>query len=313
MSKKSNWTFDNIPDQAGRIAIVTGSNSGIGYETARMLAAKGAHVVMACRTLKKAESAKLKIIDQHAEASVEVMQLDLGSLASVRSFAAEFLGKFQRLDLLINNAGVMVPPLSKTEDGFELQFGTNHLGHFALTGLLLNAITATPESRIVVVSSTAHNWGAIDFENLNAEKSYSKWPFYGQSKLANLLFAYELQRKLTDWGSTTMVTAAHPGWTSTGLQKHAGLAQRLNRFFAMQPQQGALPTLYAATSPKATQAAFYGPDGFMEMNGYPTQVKSNKRSHDRKVATRLWEVSETMTGVKFNAPSPQPVNNHVVL
>lgn len=299
MSQKKHWAFDDIPDQSGRIVLVTGANSGIGYETARQLAARHAHVVMACRSLDKAEAAKARIVKDMPDASLQVMPLDLSSLASVKAFAEAFQAEHDRLDLLINNAGVMIPPFSITEEGFELQFGTNHLGHFALTGLLLPLINRTPEARIVTLSSEAHRLGKIDFDNLNAEKGYAKWPFYGQSKLANLLFTYELQRHLEAAGHTTIAVAAHPGWTATNLQRHTGLVAFFNRFFAMQPEQGALPTLFAATAPSVSGGTFYGPDGFLEMNGYPTQVQSSPRSHDRAVATRLWTVSEQLTGVRI--------------
>lgn len=307
MSRNNPWTFDDIPDQSGRVALVTGANSGIGYETARQLAARHAHVVMACRSLDKAEAAKARIVNDLPDASLRVMPLDLSSLASVHAFAEAFLAEHDRLDLLINNAGVMIPPYSTTAEGFELQFGTNHLGHFALTGLLLPLITRTPEARIVTVSSEAHRMGKIDFENLDGEKGYAKWPFYGQSKLANLLFTYELQRHLEAAGHTTIAVAAHPGWTSTNLQRHTGMVSFLNRFFGMQPEQGALPTLFAATASNVPGGTFYGPDGFLEMNGYPTQTQSSPRSHDRAVAARLWDVSEQLTGVRFKEDAPAAV------
>ncbi|MFQ5569174.1 MAG: oxidoreductase [Rhodothermales bacterium] len=308
MSQNNHWTFDDIPDQAGRIAVVTGANSGIGYETARMLATRGAHVVMACRSLDKADAARTRIVNDLPDASLQVMALDLSSLASVRAFAVAFQAQHDRLDLLINNAGVMVPPYSTTKEGFELQFGTNHLGHFALTGLLLPLINRTRQARIVTVSSEAHRFGKIDFDNLNAEKGYAPWPFYGQSKLANLLFTYELQRRLEAAGHTTLSVAAHPGWTATNLQQHDGRVRFLNRFFAMTPEQGALPTLFAATAPSVSGGTFFGPDGFLEMKGYPAQVRSSRRSHDRAVAVRLWDVSEQMTGVRFEeVAKEQPV------
>ena len=306
MSQKKQWTFDEMPDQSGRIALVTGANSGIGYETAHMLAARHAHVVMACRSLDKADAAQARILKDVPDAALHVMQLDLSSLASVQAFAEAFRAQYKRLDLLINNAGVMIPPYSTTAEGFELQFGTNHLGHFALTGLLLPLINQTPEARIVTVSSEAHRFGKIDFDNLNAEKGYAKWPFYGQSKLANLLFTYELQRHLETAGHTTIAVAAHPGWTATNLQQHTGQVRFLNRFFAMPPEQGALPTLFAATASGVSGGTFYGPDGFLEMNGYPTQVRSSRRSHDRAVAARLWAVSEQLTGVQFEQEAHEP-------
>ena len=288
-----------MPDQSGLTAVVTGSNIGIGYETARMLAARDANVVMACRNMAKAEKAKKLILDRHPKASVQTMQLDLSSLASVRAFAEKFLSERKKLDLLINNAGVMVPPLTKTEDGFELQFGTNHLGHFALTGLLLPLINQTQDARVVTVSSTAHLYGKIDFDNLDAEKGYSAWPFYGQSKLANLLFMLELQRRLEAAGQSTLSVAAHPGWTATNLQQNSGIARFFGRFIAMQPEQGALPTLYAATAPNVPGGTYYGPDGFREIKGYPAEAKTHERARDRAVAEKLWEISERLTGVSF--------------
>lgn len=309
MSQNKHWTFNDLPDQAGRVALVTGANSGIGYETARQLAVRRAHVVMACRSLDKAEAAKARIVKDMPDASVRVMPLDLSSLASVHAFAEAFQAEHDRLDLLINNAGVMVPPYSMTQEGFELQFGTNHLGHFVLTGLLLPLLNQTPNARIVTVSSTAHRFGKIDFDNLNAEKSYAKWPFYGQSKLANLLFTYELQRRLEAAGHTTIAVAAHPGWTATNLQQNAGVTRFLNRFFAMTPEQGALPTLFAATASSVSGGTFYGPDGFLEMNGYPTQVESSPRSHDRAAAARLWDVSEQLTGVRFKEVANEPAHS----
>ncbi len=307
MAQQKQWNFNDLPNQAGRVAIVTGANSGIGYETTRMLAAKQAHVVMACRTVAKAETAKARILETAPDAALHILPLDLSNLSSIRTFADTFLAQYEQLDLLINNAGVMVPPYTQTADGFELQFGTNHLGHFALTGLLLPLMNETQDARIVTVSSTAHKMGKIDFNNLNGEQGYQKWPFYGQSKIANLLFTYELQRRLDAAGESTIAVAAHPGWTSTNLQKNTRSAQFLNRFLAMMPEQGALPTLYAATAPNVPGGTYYGPDGFMEMKGHPTKVKSNDRSHDKAVAKRLWTVSEDMTGVQFNLRQVQPL------
>jgi len=296
---KHNWSAEQLGEQTGRVAIVTGSNSGIGFETARALAERGATVVMACRNLEKANPKADEIRAAHPGADVEVMQLDLSDLDSVRRFAEAFRAKHSRLDLLINNAGIMVPPYGKTAQGFETQFGVNHLGHFALTGALLDIITNTPGSRIVTVSSVAHLMGKIDFTDLNWEKGYKAQAAYGQSKLANLLFTYELQRRLAAAGKDTLSVAAHPGWTETNLQGHAKAVKFLNRFFAQQPVMGALPTLYAATEPSVNGAEYFGPSGFMEMNGPPKRVKSNKRSHDPNVAERLWNVSEEVTGVHF--------------
>jgi NAD(P)-dependent dehydrogenase (short-subunit alcohol dehydrogenase family) len=296
---KGNWNAKRLGDQTGRVAIVTGSNSGIGFETALVLAAKGADVVLACRNLTKAIPKAEEIRSAHPGAKVEVMELDLSNLSSVRSFADAFRAKHARLDLLINNAGIMVPPYGKTAQGFETQFGVNHLGHFALTGSLLDLITSTPGSRIVTVSSVAHYFGKIQFSDLNWENGYNAQAAYGQSKLANLLFTYELQRRLRAAGKDTLAVAAHPGWTETSLQDHAKAVKFLNRFFAQQPPMGALPTLYAATESDVNGAEYYGPSGFLEMNGPPKKVKSNKRSHDDNAAERLWNVSEELTGVRF--------------
>jgi NAD(P)-dependent dehydrogenase (short-subunit alcohol dehydrogenase family) len=299
MSSNSNWTAESIADQTGRVVIITGANSGIGSETARALANKGATVIMACRNQQKGEAAADSIRNEKPKGTVEVMQLDLADLDSVRAFADEFKQRYDRLDLLINNAGIMHPPFGKTKQGFETQFGVNHLGHFALTGLLLDLTLHTPQARIVTVSSAAHRFGRIDFDNLNAEKGYRANAAYGQSKLANLLFTYELQRRLEAAGSDTIAVAAHPGWTATNLQQHSGLIQFLNRFFAQTPEMGALPTLRAATAPDVQGADYYGPGKRMEMVGYPKKVQSNGRSHDAAVAAKLWTVSEEMTGVAY--------------
>jgi len=294
---KHNWRAEQAPDQTGRVAIVTGSNSGIGFETARVLAGKGATVIMACRNLDKANPKAEEIRAAHPGCDVEVMRLDLSNLDSVREFADEFREKHSRLDLLINNAGIMVPPYGTTAQGFETQFGVNHLGHFALTGLLLDLIVKTPGARIVTVSSVAHYMGKIDFSDLNWERGYKAQAAYGQSKLANLLFTYELQRRLAAAGKDTLAVAAHPGWTSTNLQEHAPSVKFMNRFFGQEPLMGALPTLYAATESDVKGGEYYGPSGLLEMNGPPKRVKSNKRSRDENVAERLWNVSQDLTGV----------------
>ncbi len=293
------WTHDDIPAQTGRTAIVTGANSGIGFETAKALTEKGAHVVLACRNQEKGGAALAEILGGQPAGTAELMALDLSDLASVRAFAEAFLAAHDRLDLLINNAGVMVPPKSTTKDGFELQFGTNHLGHFALTAHLLPRLLETDDSRVVNVSSMAHKSGRIDFDNLDASKGYRAWAAYGQSKLANLLFTSELQRRLSEAGYATMVTAAHPGWTATNLQDNSGAFKLLNRWFAQEPADGALPTLFAATAGEATPNGYYGPSGFLEMNGAPKPVGRTKRAQDDRVAQKLWVVSEQLTGVDF--------------
>ena len=301
MMKNEKWNTENILSQKGRIVIVTGSSSGIGYETVRVLANKQASVIIAVRNLDKGNKALAKIIQQNKDADVRVMELDLANLASVNNFAENFQKNYSRLDLLINNAGVMIPPYSKTTDGFELQFGTNHLGHFALTGQLLKLLISTNGSRIVNVSSGAHNFGKIDFDDLNWEKrNYAQWTAYGDSKLANLYFTYELDRKLKEQGINTVVTASHPGWTATELQRTAGdVMKYLNGIFAQDITMGALPTLRAAIEEGLKGAEYFGPNGFMEISGYPVKVESNQLSKDRAIAQKLWVVSEQLTGVKF--------------
>ena len=300
MSENGKWTTENIPEINGKIAIVTGANSGIGFETARYLAFKGAHVIMACRNMQKGEAAREQLLRLHPQVKVELMHLDLSDLRSVRGFVDEITGRFDRLDLLINNAGIMMTPYGQTADGFELQFGTNHLGHFALTGLLLDLLDRTPGARVVTISSMGHRMGEIDFENLNAEKEYNRQGAYSQSTLANLLFAYELQRRLETAGVDVIYIAAHPGWTATDLQRHSGLFQFLNTFFAQKIRMGALPTLRAAVDPAAGSGDYYGPEGFGGMRGYPVKVDSNSRSHDTEIAAKLWTVSEQLTGVSYS-------------
>jgi len=300
---KQKWTADSIGDQTGRVAVVTGANTGIGLEAARELARQGATVVIASRNATKAENAANDIKKDQPAGEVMVMLLDLADLESVKTFADEFRGRFDRLDLLINNAGVMMPPESKTADGFELQFGTNHLGHFALTGLLLDMVLRTPGSRIVNVSSSAHRYGEIVFDDLNWEKrKYKEMASYGQSKLANMLFTLELHKRLEKAGAGTLAVSCHPGWTRTDLQRHSGLFSFLNPFFAMNPWQGALPTLFAAVSDEVVGNGFYGPDGFMQMRGYPALRESKETARDAAVAKRLWQKSEKMTGVEFDLP-----------
>lgn len=295
------WEVTNIPDQKGKIVIVTGSSSGIGLEAARLLASKNATVIIAVRNQVKGNSAVNKIKGQHKNANVHFLELDLADLSSVRSFAKIFKEKFNKLDLLINNAGVMMPPYGKTKDGFELQFGTNHLGHFALTGLLIDLLKKTEGSRIVNLASNAHKFGNLNFNDLNWEKrKYKSWNAYGDSKISNLYFTYELKRKLEKENSKIKVTAAHPGWTATDLQRHIGVFEFMNRFFAMKIWQGALPTLRAATDNSAQSGDYFGPDGWQEWRGYPHKVESNKLSYDKNVAAKLWEVSEELTGIKFN-------------
>jgi NAD(P)-dependent dehydrogenase (short-subunit alcohol dehydrogenase family) len=298
-----NWTSSHVPDQTGREVIVTGANTGIGFETARALARKGAHVTLSCRDVDKGKAALERILAESGDKAATLAQLDLADLHNVEAFAARFKDQHERLDLLILNAGVMVPPDSKTAQGFELQFGVNHLGHFALTGALLPLVRATEGSRVVVVSSTAATQGAIDFDDLHFEKKgYKPWRAYGQSKLANQLFTLELQRRLRAARSSVLVTAAHPGWSATDLQRTSPMVSFLNRFFAMQPPQGALPTLRAAIDPEANGGDYYGPNGFLQMRGHPIRVDMVKRAQDADVAARLWEISEQLTGVHYDLP-----------
>ncbi|WP_203350089.1 SDR family NAD(P)-dependent oxidoreductase [Streptomyces sp. S-9] len=297
MSEK--WDERNIPDQHGRVAIVTGANTGLGFETARMLAERGARVVLAVRDVEKGKQAAARI---HGDVGVQA--LDLASLDSIRSAAADLRALHPRIDLLINNAGVMYTPKRTTADGFELQFGTNHLGHFALTGLLLDRLLDVPGSRVVTVSSVGHRIrAAIHFDDLQWERSYSRVGAYGQSKLANLMFTYELQRRLARHGATVTV-AAHPGVSNTDLLRNSPAAFRLPitwlaPLITQNATMGALPTLRAATGPDVRGGQYYGPSGFQEVRGHPTLVRSSRDSHDRAVQQRLWTVSEELTGVTF--------------
>ena len=303
------WTAEDIPDLTGKIAIVTGANSGIGYEAARALARKGAAVILACRNMDKGEAAVREIVQESPDAKAVLMPLDLSDLASVRRFAGEFTGRYDRLDMLINNAGIMMPPFGKTADGFELQFGTNHLGHFALTGLLLDLLLRTPRARVVTVSSEGHRFTKMDFANLNGEVHYDRQRAYAQSKLANLLFTYELQRRFEEAGVDTLAAAAHPGWTATNLQVHYPMARLFNPFIAQKPEMGALPTLYAACASDVKGGDYYGPRGMLGLKGYPTLVQSSPASHDAADAARLWTLSEELTGVRYpeiTAAHPAP-------
>jgi NAD(P)-dependent dehydrogenase (short-subunit alcohol dehydrogenase family) len=305
----SGWTADDIPDLTGKTIIVTGGNSGIGYEAALQLARKGANVVLACRDPGRAGDAAERIRSGFSAASVGVMALDLASLASVRSFAEEFSHRHARLDVLCNNAGVMALPYRRTEDGFEMQLGTNHLGHFALTGLLLERLLSTEGARVVNVSSTAHRMGKMRFDDLQSERGYGKWRAYGQSKLANLLFTYELQRRLAAAGADAISVACHPGYAATNLQlagprmQGSSMLERMsslaNALFAQSAAMGALPTLYAATAPDVCGGDYIGPDGFGETWGHPKKVGSNARSRNGSDAARLWEISEELTGVHY--------------
>jgi NAD(P)-dependent dehydrogenase (short-subunit alcohol dehydrogenase family) len=300
------WTTDDIPDQTGRTAVVTGANTGLGLETAKALAASGASVVLAVRNLDKGKRAAATITTASPGADVTVQRLDLSSLGSVREAAAELQAGQDRIDVLINNAGVMYTPRSTTADGFELQFGTNHLGHFALTGLLLDKLLATHGSRVVTVSSIGHRIRSrIDVDDLAFQHRYGQVAAYGRSKLANLLFTYELQRRLARADASTIAVAAHPGGSNTELVRNSPRVLRaLNTAFGSLATQsaamGALPTLRAATDPTVIGGQYYGPGGFRELRGHPTVVASSRRSHETDTQQRLWTASELLTGVSYS-------------
>ena len=309
MSEK--WTADQIPDQDGRVAIVTGANSGLGLVTARELARHGARVVMTARNMDKGAAALSEVRAAASGAEPELAELDLASLDSVRSFAEEFKGGHDGFDVLVNNAGVMAPPRGETKDGFELQFGTNHLGHFALTGLLFGAMEGREDARVVTVSSGAHRMGRIKFEDLQSEGGYNRWRAYGQSKLANLLFAYELDRRLRAAGSPVSSLAAHPGWAATNLQTAAPppvdriFLKVANRVIAQNAEMGALPQLYAATYPGLEGGTYVGPDGIGEQRGHPqSRAFATGAARDEESARLLWEVSEELTGVHYDLSTP---------
>ena len=297
--KAEKWTTDNIPDQAGRVVIVTGSNSGIGYEAAKVLAEKHAQIIIAVRSLEKGEAARTTILASTPEAKVTVSQLDLANLQSVKLFSEKFHQQFNRLDILINNAGIMIPPYSKTVDGFESQMGTNHLGHFALTSLLYDLLSNTPGSRVTNVSSNAHNMGKLDFDDLQWEsRKYVPFKAYGDSKIANLYFTFGMARRLEQADSQVMATAAHPGLTQSNLTK-SKILRGINQVIAENAFMGALPTLMAATETSAKNGDYFGPSGWSEWRGYPKLVHGNKLSRDEDLAKKLWDISENLTGVKF--------------
>ena len=299
---KAKWTSDDMPGQHGRLAVVTGANTGLGFETAQVLAARGASVVLAVRDIEKGKRAAARIAGTAPGARVMVQPLDLTSLDSIRAAAAELRAQHPGIDLLINNAGVLFTPKQTTGDGFELQFGTNHLGHSALTGLLLAQMLPVPGSRVVTVTSLAHRIGArINFDDLQSQRSYSRVAAYSQSKLANLMFTYELQRRLSGAG-TTIAVAAHPGLASTELARYTPAITAF--FYARVSQQaamGALPILRAATDPAVAGGQYYGPGGFFGTRGYPKPAHSSRQSHDTAIQRRLWAVSEELTGVTFPA------------
>lgn len=305
------WTTDSIPDQSDRTVLITGANSGLGFCSALALAAHGATVLMACRDPERGRAALERVQQVASGAEPELVALDLADLTSVRSAAASVAERVDRLDVLMNNAGVMALPLRRTADGFEAQFGTNHLGHFALTAELLPLLRAAPAPRVVTTSSQAHRIGRIRWDDPNWEQTYRRWPAYGQSKLANLMFAFELDRRATEAGSTgtsspLVSVAAHPGYASTHLQTAApemtgnrllsGFYSAGNRVFAQSAEMGALPQLYAATAEGVESGAYYGPDGLFESRGHPTRVRTTSAAQDRDGWARLWTMSEELTG-----------------
>ncbi len=301
------WTADALPDLSDRTFVITGANSGIGWEAARMLATRGARVVMACRNQEKGREAIARIHATLPTARLELTKLDLGSLASVRACAADLQARFPAIDVLVNNAGIMAIPRALTEDGFEVQLGTNHLGHFALTGLLFDTLQRGVAPRVVNVASLAHSFGRMNFDDLMGERNYQKWLAYGQSKLANLLFTFELQRRLSARGIGMIAAACHPGYSSTNLQAvgpqqegsafGASVMKIGNALIGQPAERGALPTVYAAAATDVASGDYYGPDGLFEVWGYPRKVRGNASSQDPATAARLWEASEKLTGV----------------
>jgi NAD(P)-dependent dehydrogenase (short-subunit alcohol dehydrogenase family) len=304
MASDRKWTAADIPDQSGRVAVVTGANSGLGLATARELARAGARVVLACRSTEKGKDAASRIVSLVPGADVQPAVLDLADLESVRAFPASAP---DRLDLLINNAGVMAAPRRVTKQGFESQFATNHLGHFALTGLLLGRLLSAPAPRVVTVSSTLHRRGKMNFDDLQGERNYSPWGAYGQSKLANLMFCFELQRRATEAGTALLSMAAHPGYAATNLQFAAtdrfyekAFGWIGNHLLAQSADMGALPTLYAATVADLPGGTYVGPGGRSEQRGYPKVVTAAGKAYDEAAWRRLWEVSEELTGVHYD-------------
>jgi NAD(P)-dependent dehydrogenase (short-subunit alcohol dehydrogenase family) len=301
---KQQWTAADVPSQEGRTAVITGANTGLGLETAKVLAARGASVILAVRNVDKGQAAANQITTASPGADVTVHQLDLTSLDAIRKSTDALRDRLGKIDLLINNAGVMHTPKQQTADGFELQFGTNHLGHFAFTGLLLDLLLPVPDSRVITVSSTGHRIRAqIHFDDLQWDKSYSRIGAYGQSKLANLLFTYELQRRLSGKGKT-IAAAAHPGGSNTDLTRNLpavlrALSAVIAPLLTQSAAAGALPTLRAGTDPNVLGGQYYGPSGLGEARGNPVLVKSSEQSHDVEIQRRLWTVSEELTGVKF--------------
>lgn len=315
MTRDQQWNADLIPDQTDRVFVVTGANSGLGLATTRALARHGGHVILAVRDEDKGRRAVAGITAEQPGASLEVRRLDLADLDSVRAFAGKVRADHARLDVLVNNAGVMAPPRTLSPQGHELQFAANHLGHFALTGLLLDLLSAGRDPRVVTVSSLNHRQGELDLDDLAGERRYAPMAFYNRSKLANAVFGHELHRRLTEAGSPVRSFLAHPGYASTALQgKAVGMVKmlfgRLLTPLAQSPEQGALPQLFAATAPEAEGGQFIGPDGRGELRGAPTRVELSARATDPGTGRRLWEVSERLTSVRFPLPGQDRAANH---
>ncbi|MEU8530893.1 oxidoreductase [Streptomyces sp. NPDC048629] len=310
MTRDQHWNADRIADQTDRVFVVTGANSGLGLATTRALARHGGHVILAVRDESKGRRAASGITAEQPGASLEVRRLDLADLDSVRTFATELRADHQHLDVLVNNAGVMAPPRTLSPQGHELQFAANHLGHFALTGLLLDLLTTGHDPRVVTVSSLNHRQGELRLDDLAGERGYAPMAFYNRSKLANAVFGHELHRRLAEARSPVRSLLAHPGYASTALQgKAVGMVKllfgRLLAPLAQSPERGALPQLFAATAPEAESGRFIGPDGRGELRGAPTRVRLSPRATDAEAGRRLWEVSERLTDVRFPLPDPE--------
>ena len=300
MTERKNWNKQNIPDQTGKVIIITGATSGLGKEATKVLSQKGATIIMAVRNTEKAKAVREEIIKINPNAKIDIRSLDLGSLNSIRLFSDEISKSYNQLDTLINNAGIMFCPYSKTQDGFEIQIGTNHLGPFALTVQLMPLLIQTKNSRIVNTSSMAHKNGNINFEDFNwTDRKYKTMQAYSDSKLANLYFTYQLVNKLNGLTNAPLVTCAHPGWTKTDLDRHSSMATFFGNTVAQKVEMGTLPTLRAATDLDAKSGDYFGPSGFLEIRGYPIKVPSYAKSHDETIAKKLWDLSEELTGIKF--------------
>ena len=303
---KQKWSFDDIPDLSGKTIIVTGGNSGLGFETVKSFSAKGSETILACRDPKKGKFAKEKILEEHPNAQINVMSLDLADLESIHSFVGKIEEQYRKINVLLNNAGIICP-YKKTKDDFEIQIGTNHLGHFALTGLLLHLLKNTKGSRVVNVSSIGHRFGKLDFDNFMFEKGgYAIMKAYGNTKLSNLLFTYELQRRFEKFNIDCIAVAAHPGVSKSNLAKYVTkklwykIVFGISSVMSQSPSMGALSEIRASVDPLVKGGDYFGPDGFQEWRGYPVKVKSNDASHDLANAEKLWEVSEKLTKVNYD-------------